>query len=140
MLEYDPLGGRLESAVEAEGWTSTGDLVEIRDDRVIFVGRETDFINVGGYKVNPNKVEQVLRRLAGVANVRVFGQTSSVTGQIVACEVVPSAGVTKETLLQAIRERAVEQLDRYHRPRIINIVDRIQLSRAGKVKRNDDPS
>jgi acyl-CoA synthetase (AMP-forming)/AMP-acid ligase II len=140
MLEYDPLGSRLGSAAEPDGWTYTGDLVEVRGERVFFIGRDTDIINVGGYKVNPNKVEQVLREIAEVSNVRVFGQQSSVTGQIVACDVVPTAGTEKETVLQAVRKRAMEQLDRFHRPRIINIVQQIQLNRAGKVKRNDDSS
>ena len=37
----------------------TGDLVELRDGRVYFVGRTTDTINVGGVKVHPLPVEEV---------------------------------------------------------------------------------
>lgn len=135
MLEYDPLGSKMWSKSEPKGWTDTGDLVEIRGDRVIFVGRDTDLINVGGYKVNPHKVEQVLRELDEVADVRVFAQSSSITGQIVACDIVPAESRPRESVSQAVRERAMQQLDRYHRPRIINLVDEIRLSSAGKVQR-----
>ena len=143
MTEYDPLGSRLElSSDDASrhsnaGWTYTGDLVEVSGDRVQFVGRDTDIINVGGYKVNPTKVEEILRQVPAVADVRVFGQSSSVTGQIVACDIAVATGFAPEAALRAVREAAMGKLDRYHLPRIINVVDKIELTPAGKVRRGD---
>lgn len=142
MTEYDPLGSRLESSSsdvvgsDAVEWSYTGDLVEVAGDRVQFVGRDTDIINVGGYKVNPTKVEQILRQVRAVADVRVFGQSSSVTGQIVACDITVAAGFDPEAAQRAVREAAMEKLDRYHLPRIINVVDKIELTPAGKVRRS----
>ena len=37
-------------------WFATGDLVEIKDDRVYFAGRKSDMINVAGRKVYPVEV------------------------------------------------------------------------------------
>src|SRR5207253_2937465 len=34
-------------------WWPTGDLVELRSDRIHFVGRRSELINVGGVKVHP---------------------------------------------------------------------------------------
>ncbi len=56
------------------GWLATGDLVEQVGDRCFFVGRRNDVINVGGNKVQPLRVEQVLHLVPGVRDVRVFAQ------------------------------------------------------------------
>ncbi|MDZ7795643.1 MAG: hypothetical protein U5N56_00730 [Candidatus Marinimicrobia bacterium] len=45
-------------------------------------------INVGGYKVNPQKSEDVLRNIIGVKDVRVFAKSNSVLGNIVCLEIV----------------------------------------------------
>ncbi|MCA9215347.1 MAG: acyl--CoA ligase, partial [Planctomycetales bacterium] len=140
MQNYDPLGSRLvpEGTMKAgDTWFDTRDLVEIEGDRVFFVGRESDIINVGGYKVNPTKVEAVVRQVTGIGDARVFGQTSSVTGQIVACDIVLDDDVSAETTMQAIRELAAKELDRYHVPRIINVVDEIKRTSAGKTRRTE---
>ena len=43
-----------------EGYFDTGDLVEVDGDWIRFLGRESDIINVGGSKVHPAEVENVL--------------------------------------------------------------------------------
>ena len=41
-----------------DGWRRTGDLVEIDGDRLRFVGRAVEIVNVGGVKVHPLVVEE----------------------------------------------------------------------------------
>jgi acyl-CoA synthetase (AMP-forming)/AMP-acid ligase II len=132
MLGYDPLSAGDTSAGD---WHATGDLVEFRDDRVLFVGRRTDVINVGGNKVHPLEIERLVRTVAGVADVRVFGKASSVAGQLVACEVVPSRSTGTEGLRRAIQELSLSALRPHQRPRLIRFVDRIGMSTAGKTSR-----
>ena len=84
MEGYDPHGETAPLDIGSEGWVPTGDLVEIVDDRVQFRGRKSDIINVGGNKVSPLAVERVIRGVTGVDDVRVFGQSSSIAGQLVA--------------------------------------------------------
>ena len=57
-----------------------------------FVGRKSDTINVGGAKVYPADVEHCIGSRARRQQVRVYGITSSLAGQLVAAEVQPSAG------------------------------------------------
>jgi len=135
MLAYDP---RTQAAAATAGaWFRTGDLVEQRGDRVYFVGRRSDMINVGGNKVAPLAVEQVVRQVPGVAEVRVFGRASSLVGQLVACQVVPAAGQDAEALQQQIAEHCAKQLAAHQRPRLIDVVERIELTSAGKTKRSE---
>lgn len=116
-----------------DGWRSTGDLVEIREDRLEFVGRTGDTINVGGVKVHPLLVENVVGAIRGVRLVRAFGHRNPITGEIVALEVVPSPDADTCRLESAIRSQC-DQLPAAAHPRLIRFVDEIQV-RGNKVAR-----
>ena len=77
----------------------------------------------------------MIRQLPEVAEVRVYGQSSSLAGQLVACQVVPTAGQDNATVRQRVRDLCQQQLDRYQCPRIIEIVEQLPLSDAGKLLR-----
>ncbi|MBW7896411.1 MAG: acyl--CoA ligase [Opitutaceae bacterium] len=73
-------------------WYDTGDLVdEVEPGHFRFVARERDWANIGGTKVNPHEVEEAIREHPGVKEARVSAQLSSVTGQLLAAEVVLAA-------------------------------------------------
>jgi acyl-CoA synthetase (AMP-forming)/AMP-acid ligase II len=133
MKMYDPLSGQNQSTSD---WFATGDMVEVRDDRVHFVGRKTEMINVGGSKVFPIEVECVIRAIPGVSDVRVFGKASSIVGELVTCEIVPSADTNPEILKDLVVKTCREQLRSHQLPRIIKMVKRIELSSAGKTLRS----
>ncbi len=120
---------------DESGWFPTGDLVEISGDRVTFVGRMSDMLNVGGNKVHPLVVEQVIREVPGVADVRVFGQSSSIAGQLVACQIVADDNASHDALRQQVLSHCRERLDRYQCPRVMEFVDRLELTAAGKLAR-----
>jgi acyl-CoA synthetase (AMP-forming)/AMP-acid ligase II len=132
MRGYDALSG---VANQAGDWFATGDLVRCEADRCYFIGRASDIINVGGNKVSPQEVEQVLRAVPGVADVRVFAKSSSMVGQMVAAQIVPHCAQDSATVRAAVIEAGVRQLTPQQRPRLIEIVDRIELSEAGKTRR-----
>lgn len=114
-------------------WRATGDLVELRGDRIVFVGRTSDIINVGGVKVHPLPVEEIVGRVADVHAARVYGRSNPVTGQIVAVDVVPRPGTDTERLDDEIRD-ACEALPPAARPRRIRFVDALEM-RGHKIVR-----
>jgi acyl-CoA synthetase (AMP-forming)/AMP-acid ligase II len=117
---------------DESGWFATGDLVEQVGDRCYFVGRRSELINVGGNKVHPLRVEQLVQEVEGVADARVFGKASSLVGQIVACEFVVEPGFSAESVKEAIMNAARERLAPHERPRFVEVTGRIELSEAGK--------
>lgn len=123
------------SAAPQSQWFATGDLVRREADRYQFVGRRSDIINVGGNKVSPLEVERVLRAVPGVAEVRVYAKQSSVAGQLVAAQIVPQLSADAAAVKAAVIEAGVRHLAAHQRPRLVDIVDRIELSDAGKVVR-----
>ena len=56
-----------------DGWFCTGDLARIDSaGNIHLLGRQTEVINVGGMKVVPAEVEEVLASLPGVQEVKVY--------------------------------------------------------------------
>jgi acyl-CoA synthetase (AMP-forming)/AMP-acid ligase II len=103
-------------------WRPTGDLVEVRGDRIHFVGRTSEVINVGGVKVHPLPVEDVVSAVEGVELAHVYGRANPVSGEIVAVDVVARPGADEESLEDAIRA-ACAALPQAARPRRIRFVD-----------------
>jgi long-chain acyl-CoA synthetase len=69
---------------DAEGWLNTQDAVEVDGEYLRILGRASDLINVGGQKVYPAEVEDVLMQMENVIDVAVYGERNALTGQIVA--------------------------------------------------------
>lgn len=113
-------------------WLATGDLIDRVGDRCYFAGRRTELINVGGNKVHPLRVEQIVCRIPGVAEARVYSRTSSLVGQLVACEFIARDGFEPQAVKEAVMAACREQLAPYERPRFIEPVAQIRLSEAGK--------
>ena len=116
------------------GWLSTGDVVELRADRVLFAGRLDGRVNVGGVKVSPEAVEQVLLDVPGVQDALVQAAANPVTGHILTALVVPAPGMEEGALRTAIRA-AVADLPPAARPRLVTMTERIALGAAGKKTR-----
>jgi acyl-CoA synthetase (AMP-forming)/AMP-acid ligase II len=118
---------------DPDEWRATGDLVEMEGDRILFQGRNSDIINVGGVKVHPLPVEERISQVPGVEMARVFGRPNRMTGAIVAVEVVAKDGTDTEALEEAIRD-ACEDMVAAARPRSIRFVDEI-VTQGNKITR-----
>jgi acyl-coenzyme A synthetase/AMP-(fatty) acid ligase len=118
---------------------ATGDVVERRGNRYEFTGRRSDVIVVGGAKVFPKRVEEILRGVPGVIEARVYGQPSAITGELVAAEIVLADPVPAEATPDGIRAAALaacrSSLESHGVPRILDIVKRITTTPAGKTPR-----
>lgn len=119
---------------DAEGWLTTGDLVERQDDRVLFAGRLDGLVNVGGVKVSPEAVERRLLAVGGVADAAVAAVPSPITGHLLTAMIVPAPGADVEALRAALRA-ATADLPPAARPRALTFADHIPLSAAGKKSR-----
>ncbi|MCK5891557.1 MAG: class I adenylate-forming enzyme family protein [Aeromicrobium sp.] len=129
------LGYHGEPPIEADGWRATGDRVEIEGDRVLFRGRTSEIINVGGVKVHPLPIEERVAAVDGVVMARVYGRPNAMTGAIVALEVVAAPG-TDEAELKTALKAACADLVPASRPRSITFVDEI-VTTGSKILRRE---
>lgn len=117
-------------------WYNTGDIVKIVSENPLqfqFVSRKNEMINVGGYKVNPGEVEETIRKMEGIQDVRVFAKSNSVLGNIICCEVVKSSDEIDEV---SIRSFLQSKLQEFKIPRIIKFTNQLSTTRTGKIKRS----
>jgi acyl-coenzyme A synthetase/AMP-(fatty) acid ligase len=125
------LGKSVSDSLDGD-WFHTGDLIEDVDgDRFRFVGRRSDFVNVGGYRVNPHQVEEHINTVDEVDVAVVSARESSVTGHILVAEIQPTEDVDSDVVKSAVKDK-VDELERWKQPRVIDVVDCIDQSRSGK--------
>lgn len=75
-IHYSLLGKSNSLNLE-NGWYHTGDIIKITSKKPLmfkFLSRKDEMINTGGYKVNPNEVEEVLREIEYVSDAIVYGK------------------------------------------------------------------
>lgn len=102
--------------------------------QLTLLGRVSAFVNVAGRKVQPDEVEQVLRTMPGVVDVRVLAAPDARRGQqIVACIVSERANGGISTL--SVRQFCAARLAAFKIPRTIIFLDEIPLTSRGKTDR-----
>ena len=136
LLIHRSLLGYSENFVFTDDFYSSGDLVEWVDETAglfRFKSRRNELINVGGYKVNPNEVEKEITAVAGVLQAVVYGKVNSVLGNVLCAEVVKAqdCAITETDLRRYLAGR----LQDFKIPRRIKFVDKLSLTRTGKLKR-----
>jgi acyl-coenzyme A synthetase/AMP-(fatty) acid ligase len=132
LLVHESVLGKIDDKLIVDSWYNTGDIVEIIDGEIIFKSRKSEMINIGGYKVNPNEVEELIRSIDGVSDVLVKGRKNRITGEIVACEVEINEDVDEKEIKSLINKVCSENLQKWKVPRSIKIVEGIEKTRTGK--------
>lgn len=125
----------LTAQVLRDGWLHTGDWGYQDDEGYFYLaGRESDVVNVGGLKVSPEEIEQVLNLHPSVAESACVGvpDPSGITGESVKACVVMRTNVADEELVAWLRQR----LEEFKIPRVWQRVDRIAKTPSGKIQRH----
>ena len=119
----------------AGGWLHTGDIGALDAQGFLkILDRKKDMINVSGFKVFPNEVEDVIVQHPGVLEAAVIGVADPHTGQSVKLFVVKRDPAVSEAELTAF---ARERLAAYKVPKMIVFVDGLPKSNVGKIIRKD---
>jgi long-chain acyl-CoA synthetase len=119
-----------ESPFRRDGYWS-GDLGYLDDAGLLHLtGRKSQIINVGGLKVSPNEVVQVLEDFPQVAEAVVVGVKGAGGGDLVCAVVVLREPTDTAEILVHCRDHLAE----YKVPRRIEVRDRLPRSDTGKVK------
>ena len=122
------------SPIDEDGWMNTGDLVEERNGLIRFLGRRSEVINVGGQKVLPIEVENVLLEAEGVTGAVVRGVPHPLLGQAVVAQVALRDQEEREMAADRLRAHCRSRLQKYKVPMRFEIVttDSIITPRAKK--------
>ena len=128
----------LTAQTDTQGYLDTLDRVEIKGDRVLFVGRSTGTINVGGNKVHPEKVEQVLLQCPEISQAKVYAKKSALMGELVVADITIIDTGDQQQVKQQILKICKNQLQRFEIPTKINVVNDIAHDPSGKINRKSN--
>ena len=124
------------SPFDADGWFNTQDLVERDGEYIRILGRKSELINVGGEKVHPTEIENVVLQIDNVKDVTVRGQPNPVTGEVVAAKITLLVPEDPSTLKRRVRQFCHARLERYKVPAVIDVVVEDHHSERFKKSRN----
>lgn len=113
-------------------WFLTGDLGYLDTDGYLYIaGRKKELIIRGGQNIYPREIEQVLMRMAAVADAAVLGVPDKFMGERVKAVVVPRSGATLTE--EEVKAYCLEHLAEYKVPRLVEFRDALPKNSTGKV-------
>ena len=130
----DPQG--TESVLRPEG-LRTRDLATVDEDGYLYiVGRTSDIIKYGAYRINPQEIEEVILELDGVAEVAVAGIADEVFSEIPVAFIVPSSnGLSLSE--DDVQQHCLANLPRHKLVRSVRFVESLPKTSSGKIRRQE---
>ncbi|WP_178984249.1 class I adenylate-forming enzyme family protein [Winogradskyella helgolandensis] len=115
------------------GWLHTGDLAKIDKDGFIYlVARKKEIIKVGGKRVSPKEIEDVILAIPEVEDCIITGFDDELLGEAILATVVLNNTENKEHMTDKILKECSKHLSLYKIPQKIVFEKTIQLSATGK--------
>ncbi|MCI4346295.1 MAG: long-chain fatty acid--CoA ligase [Thermoplasmata archaeon] len=117
-----------------DGWLLTGDVARLDPDGYAYiVDRKKDMVDVGGLKVYPREVEEVLLQHPSVADAAAVGVPDRELGEVLVAVVVkrPRTELTERELVEFVRARIAH----YKAPRRVEFRESLPRSAVQKVLR-----
>ena len=114
-------------------WLKTGDMGTMDEDGYFrIVDRKKEMINVSGFNVYPNEIENVIALMEGVLEVGVIGVPDDKSSEVVKAYIVrKEPSVTENDIIAFCKEN----LTAYKVPKFIEFRDELPKSNIGKILR-----
>ena len=117
-------------------WIPTKDLGWTDADGYFYHGgRADDVIISAGWTISPVEIEQTLLRHETVAEAAVIGVPDGLRGLAVKAFIVAKGGAKDEAHIKELQDFTRQQLSAHEYPRIVEFVDQLIKTPAGKINR-----
>lgn len=124
---------RATAKVLDENGYHTGDLGYCDNDGYFFVvGRKDHLLKVGGHRINPQEIEDVLMKSELLMEVIVSGVPDALLGYKLVALVAPKTNACSENV---ILNHCAEMLPRYKVPGYVKFIKALPKSASGKINR-----
>ena len=118
-----------------DGFFRTGDIGRMDEEGFFsIVDRKKDMINVSGFNVYPNEIEDAVVAMPGVLEAAVIGVPNEDSGEAVKLFVVREDESVDE---DAVKTWCREQLTGYKRPKVVEFRDELPKTAVGKILRRE---
>ena len=117
-----------------EGWLYTGDLGYVDEDGYLYiVGRKKNVIISAGLNIYPEEIEEVLKVYPNVEEAYVYGCENELLGEVPVADIVIEE--SSDFSVGELKIYLQKVMDIKKIPRQIYIVDKIEKTNTGKIRR-----
>ncbi len=126
---------------DKDGWLCTGDQVDVKGEYLRFLGRKSEMINIGGKKVFPLEVENVLLQAPNIRDASVFAKDHLLMGQVVHAQVSVIDPEGALELSERLRKFCNDRLAKYKVPLRFALLsdEKLHNARFKKVRKESVP-
>lgn len=110
-----------ESPFDPEGWLNTGDRVEVDGTYLKILGRDSELINIGGEKVHPSEVENVLLEAPNIIDATVVARANPVMGSVLTAMVRLQTQEDGRALKKRLGQYCRERLEQHKVPMMFKV-------------------
>jgi amino acid adenylation domain-containing protein len=119
-----------------EPWLHTDDLFRVDEDGYLFfVGRRDDILKIGGHKVSPREIEDVLCQIPGVREAAVVSMPDALWGEAARAIIVRDEGHAPSAA--AVQAFCRSRMRPYMVPKQVEFVAELPKTESGKVRKRD---
>ncbi|MDF1576415.1 MAG: AMP-binding protein [Bacteroidales bacterium] len=121
------------AAALKDGWLQTGDLAYRDADGFFFhTARLKEIIKVGGCRISPKEIEEVIVTIPGVVDCSVTGIYDEILGEALKAEVVVADPHDPNMAEQAFKKLCGEKLAMEKVPQVFEFTSRMKIAPTGK--------
>ena len=124
-----------ESPITDDGWFRTGDAVEVNGEFFKILGRKSELINVGGEKVFPSEVEDVILSIDNVSDAIVYAEKNTIIGNIICVKVSLENPEDPHLFTQRLKAYCHNRLEKFKVPVKVTFMDGSEYGARYKKKR-----
>jgi len=115
------------------GWLYTGDMAEKDEDGYIYlVARKKEIIKVGGKRISPKEIEEVIVSIPEVVDCTIEGVFDEVLAETIKATIVLTDNMDQERGKEIILSTCRSKLAMYKIPQIIEFKKRLAVNQSGK--------
>ena len=118
-----------------DGFFITGDEVEYDGEYYKILGRKSEIINVGGDKVYPQEVENIILEMSNINEVTVYGEKHAIIGNIVCAKVSLNEPEDAKEFIRKLKSHCKLKLQSFKVPVKVFITDEQMYSDRFKKQR-----
>lgn len=123
----------MTNAVIKNGWLYTGDIGTVDSDGYIYLtARNKEFIKIGGKRVSPKEIEEVIVSFPQVVDCTIEAVPDDFAGDAVKATVVIEKGSGNNITEELLKSYCAGKLAMYKVPKYIEFTEKLHISSAGK--------
>ncbi|MGZ2368741.1 class I adenylate-forming enzyme family protein [Ancylomarina sp. YFZ004] len=120
-------------SVLKNGWLHTGDIGRIDKDGYIFLeSRKKEILKVGGNRVSPKEIEEVILSVPDVVDCTIIGIYDDLLGEAIKASIVLKNTSDETQMKELILRKCHEKLQIHKIPQVISFEKLMRVSSTGK--------